>query len=99
MSDNRRRERIRLDAAATRTKAVSLQGQVADPQGKTLLFTHILNTLNDVDNVFLADERVPRPDWWFAWAELLVRQASTELQDITKLIEQYGGPENVRTIK
>ena len=97
MTDSaRRREAVRAIVAKVRTDAIALRDSIKDARTKTLL-TPVLNTLNDMDSVFLSGNEDHAP-WWFDVAERYTQAATAELQAISDVIQKYGGPENVRTI-
>src|SRR5205809_6230393 len=101
MIDTARRDRLRAEVAAHRAAALGLREKIVDGTTKTLLGP-VLNTLNDVDSVFLAsinnDRTVEQEKWWLDWAERWLQVPALELHAITELIQKYGGPEKVRTI-
>jgi len=82
--------------------AVSLRDKIVDAPTKDLL-RPVLNSLTDVDSVFLSsvrdDRTASQEAWWLDWADLTLQAAVAQLHDITELVQKYGGPEKVRTIR
>jgi len=75
--------------------------EIADEATKTL-FTPVLNTLDWVDGLLAdaRDDRTPeRKASWLGWAERWLQFAGKELDAVTELVQKYGGPKKVRTIK
>jgi hypothetical protein len=101
MVDTARRDKMRSAVAKVRAEATALRDKLVDPSGKALV-QPVLNTLSDVDVVFLAnvdkDRTASQEALWLDITERYLQQATHELGFIAKQFDPYGGPEKVRTI-
>ena len=103
MPDTKRRTALANRSRALRNNANSLMEQLPDNGLKSMVRVSILHPLDDVDSLFLGDP-TNRPsmdvneDMWLNNTESVLALAEQEYERLRKLISQYGGPQNVRTV-
>lgn len=100
MTDNGRRERIRAAVAKNKAAASSLRDAIVHLPTRAVL-TPVLNTLSDVETVFLGsrEDRTPEQEaWWLGWAERWLQVAIREFQATAEQVNKYGGPAKVQTV-
>ena len=88
---------------ALRSKAKSLMDQLQDHGLKSMVRVSILHPLDDVDSLFLGDPaNIPsvelNEETWLNNTDFVLARAEQEYERLNKLIAQYGGAQNARTI-
>jgi hypothetical protein len=91
MTEKERRDGLSADVARIRAEATAYRDKIKDEHTKTFLVP-IFNTLNDMDSVFL-NGKEPHAPWWYDAAEIYVRGAAKELQEIIVALDSRGGPD------
>jgi hypothetical protein len=103
MPDTERRTALANRSRALRNNANSLMDQLRDNGLKSMVRVSILHPLDDVDSLFLGDP-TDRPsmdvneDMWLTNTECVLALAEQEHERLKRLISQYEGPKNVRTV-
>ena len=96
-SGSARREDLRATIAQARTEALSFRDSIKDARTRDALALPIITRLGDVERMYLSDDSEHAP-WWFDWAEYETQAAKAALRAAKKIVDQYGGPDNVRTV-
>ena len=103
MPDTTRRMALANRSRALRNNANLLMDHLQDNGLKSMVRVSILHPLDDVDSLFLGDPP-NRPsaevneEMWLNNTEFVLTRAEQEYERLDKLIANYGGPNNVRTV-
>ena len=103
MPDTTRRFALANRSRALRSNANALMDGLKDKGLKSMVRVSVLHPLDDIDGLFLGDpeNRPSMPvneDMWLNNVEFVLALAEREYERLDKIIAEYGGPRNVRTI-
>jgi len=103
MPDIKRRANLTARSRSLRTRANATMERLKDDGVKTMLRVSVLHPLDDIDGLFLGapDIRPSSPvnePMWLSNAEQVLSVAERELARLETLINDYGGPDQIRSI-